>query len=405
MAKRRIVITGIGLLSSVGNGREAFWESCLAGAAGAAPIAIVPSDDLSSKLAAPVQPFDAKALVGGPNMRRMDRFAKLNVGAVRLALQDSGFTGDSATVGLVLSTTFSAWDSTDIHTRTMVKDGPGEVSPIVFPNIVLNSAQGHVALMFGLKGVCSTLTGTSALAYAYDLIQRGCGEIIVAGAGDELPGNLIRAYSKLGLAAHDAGFGESSRPFDLHRNGWISGEGMFVVTLETLEHAQERGATIYAEVMGYGATVSLAEHSEQPALEEDGSSLAYAMKQAMEMAGLKAGEISLVEAAANSTRAFDAAEASAIDRLFPGGQVAVHALKGATGEVFGGGSIAGVIAAALALKHGVVPPTVGYREPDPSLPALGLAREARRADLDAALVNAVEIGGSVISIALKRFGG
>src|SRR4030043_997565 len=261
----RVVITGLGVVSAIGVGKEAFWENCLQGVSGIKPIQGFDVSSYRSRSGAQLPEIDFKAFIKPANLRRMDRIGKIVVSAVKLALDDSGLdlkNEDSDRMGISIGTGLGSSDTVDQFFRSLLKDGPTGAAPLLFQTAVPNAIASHCSIEYGIKGVNLTFSHKEtspelALAFAYHLLKEGKADVILAGGGDELSEPLYHVYSMLGALSPRGGKGlEGVRPFDQDRNGIVLGEGSGILVLETLEHAKKRGARIYAEVAGVGLSGS-----------------------------------------------------------------------------------------------------------------------------------------------------
>ncbi|MDP2972478.1 MAG: beta-ketoacyl synthase N-terminal-like domain-containing protein, partial [Deltaproteobacteria bacterium] len=256
---RRVVITGLGVISPIGVGREEFWKNCLLGTSGIKPVQRFDVSPYRSKSGGQLPEIDFKTFIKPANLRRMDRIGKIMVSAVKLALDDSGLDlgkEDPHQLGISIGTGLGSSDTVDQFFRSLLKEGPVGAQPLLFQTAVPNAITSHCAIEYGIKGVNITFshkeTSTEmAMVYAYHLLKEGRAEVILAGGGDELSEPLHHVYSMLGALSPGRGKGmEGMRPFDRERNGMILGEGSGILVLETLEHAEKRGAGIYAEMAG-----------------------------------------------------------------------------------------------------------------------------------------------------------
>ena len=402
----RVVVTGLGIVSSIGVGKEEFWKNCLQGVSGIKPIQRFDVSSYRSRLGGQLPEIDFKAFIKPANLRRMDRIGKIMVSAVRLALDDSGLDlrkEDSNRMGISIGTGLGSSDTVDQFFRSLLKDGPTGAAPILFQTAVPNAITSHCSIEYGLKGVNITFshkeTSTEmAIAYAYHLLKEGRIDIILAGGGDELSEPLYHVYSRLGaLSPGRRGGLEGMRPFDRDRNGMVLGEGSGILVLETLEHAEKRGAKIYAELAGVGmagSTDGLLRY------DLNGDSIAQAMFLAAEEPSI----VDYISAAANSTLDLDQAETLAIKKAFEerAKEISVSSLKSMLGEFDGSGGIRGC-SVALTLYHGMIPPTIGTQNPDPACGLNIVLHQFQKRPIRSALLNGCSNGGSNISILFKRY--
>ena len=402
----RIVITGLGIVSPIGVGKEAFWENCLRGVSGIKPIQGFEVSSYRSRLGARLPEIDFKAFIKPANLRRMDRIGKVVVSSVRLAIEDSGLDlrgEDSGRLGISIGTGLGSSDTVDQFFRSLLKDGPLGAAPLLFQTAVPNAITSHCAIEYGIKGVNITFSHKEsstemAMTFAYHLLKEGRADVIFAGGGDELSEPLYHVYSMLGALSPGKGKGaEGMRPFDRNRNGIILGEGSGVIVLETLEHAEKRGARIYAEMAGAGlsgSTDGLLRYDRK------GDSIARSMT-------LAADELQAVDhisAAANSTPDLDEGETLAIKRVFGkrATEILVSSLKSVLGEFDGSGGIR-ACGLALSLYHGMIPPTIGTEEIDSQCDLNVVLGQAKKKEIRSALLNGCSNGGSNISLWFKRY--
>jgi 3-oxoacyl-[acyl-carrier-protein] synthase II len=402
----RIVITGLGIVSSIGVGKEVFWENCLQGISGIKPIRGFDVSSYRSRLGAQLTEIDFKTFIRPANLRRMDRIGKIVVSAVRLAIDDSGLNlkeEDSGRVGISIGTGLGSSDTVDQFFRSLLKEGPIGAAPLLFQTAVPNAITSHCAIEYGIKGVNITFSHKEsstemAMTFAYHLLREGRADVILAGGGDELSEPLYHVYSMLGVLSPGRGKGvEGMRPFDRDRNGIVLGEGSGILVLETLEHAKKRGAKIYAEMAGAGLSGST-----------DGL-LRYDLKgdsiaRAMSLAARELQTVDYVSGAANSTPDLDRAETSAIKKVFgkQAKEISVSSLKSMIGEFDGSGGIR-ACGVALSLYHGMIPPTIGTKHLGPECDLDVALGQSKRKEIQSALLNGCSNGGSNISLWFKRY--
>ena len=404
--EHRVVVTGLGIVSSIGVGKEEFWKNCLQGVSGIKPIRGFDVSSYRSRLGGQLPEIDFKAFIKPANLRRMDRIGKIMVSAVRLALDDSRLDlgkEDSNRMGISIGTGLGSSDTVDQFFRSLLKDGPTGAAPLLFQTAVPNAITSHCSIEYGLKGVNVTFshkeTSTEmAMAYAYHLLKEGRIDIVLAGGGDELSEPLYHVYSMLGaLSPGRRGGLEGMRPFDRDRNGMVLGEGSGILVLETLEHAEKRGAKIYAEAGGVGIT-----GSKDGLLQYDlqGDSIARALSLAAE----EPSTVDYISAAANSTLDLDQAETLAIKKVFKerAKEIPVSSLKSMLGEFDGSGGIR-ACGVALSLYHGMIPPTIGTEHLDPACGLNIVLHQSQKKPIRSALLNSASNGGSNISLWFKAY--
>ena len=401
----RIVITGLGIVSPIGVGKKAFWENCVQGVSGIKPIQRFDVGPYRSRLGAQLPDIDFKAFIKPINLRRMDRIGKVVVSSVRLAIEDSGLDlkeEDSSRVGISIGTGLGSSDTVDQFFRSLLKDGPLGAAPLLFQTAVPNAITSHCAIEYGIKGVNITFSHKEsstemAMTFAYHLLKEGRADVVFAGGGDELSEPLYHVYSMLGALSPGRGKGiEGMRPFDQNRNGIVLGEGSGILVLETLAHAEKRGARIYAEMAGAGLSGSA-----DGLLRYDlnGDSIARSMT----LATHELQTVDYISAAANSTPDLDAGEALAIKKVFgkKTKEISVTSLKSMLGEFDGSGGIR-ACGLALSLYHGRIPPTVGTEYLDSECDLNVVLGQAQKREVRSALLNGCSNGGSNISLWFKR---
>jgi 3-oxoacyl-[acyl-carrier-protein] synthase II len=402
----RVVITGLGVVSSIGVGKEAFWDGYLQGISGIKPIQGFDVSSYRSRLGAQLPKIDFNVFIKPANLRRMDRIGKIVASAVRLAINDSGLTlkeEDADRIGISIGTGLGSSDTVDQFFRSLLKEGPIGAAPLLFQTAVPNAITSHCAIEYGIKGVNITFSHKEsstemAMTLAYHILKEGRADVILAGGGDELSEPLYHVYSMLGALSPGRGEGvEGMMPFDQDRNGIVLGEGSGILVLETLDHAKKRGARIYAEIVGAGLSGST-----EGILRYDlkGDSIAKAMS----LAAHEPQIVDYISAAANSTLDLDWAETLAIKKAFGDRtkEISVNSLKSMIGEFDGSGGIraCGVV---LSLFHRVIPPTIGTKNLDSECDLDVVLGSPRKMSIRSALLNACSNGGSNISIWFKRF--
>lgn len=402
----RVVITGLGMVSPIGIGKEAFWESCLQGISGIGSIQRFDVSSYRSRLGGQLPEVDFKTFIKPANLRRMDRIGKIVVSAVRLAMEDSGLDlkeEDSSQIGISIGTGLGSSDTVDQFFRSLLKEGPVGAAPLLFQTAVPNAITSHCAIEYGIKGVNITFSHKEsstemAMTFAYHLLREGRADVAFAGGGDELSEPLYHVYSMLGALSPGRGKGaEGMKPFDQDRNGVVLGEGSGILVLETLEHAKKRGARVYAEMAGVGLSGST-----------DGL-LRYDLKgdsiaRAMSLAAQELDTVDYISAAANSTPDLDGGEALAIKKVFGkrAKEISVSSLKSMLGEFDGSGGIR-ACGLALSLRHGMIPPTIGTEHLDPQCDLNVVLGQSKKKEIRSAILNSASNGGSNISLWFKTY--
>ena len=398
VSRRAAVVTGIGVISPIGIGKAPFWSALTNGAIGIKKVSLFETDRLPCHTAGEASDFAPAVFLGQKGLKYLDRSTQLAAAATSLALADAGLVaaaGARVDIGLVLGTTFGSVDSITGFDRQILAEGPRSVTPMAFPRTVINSPAGHVAIRFGLTGLNATLAAGSvsslqAIAYAADFVELGRADVLLAGGVEELALASYAGYCAANmLSGTCGGCAEHAAPFDVRRSGLILGEGAALLAIESAEHAAARGATIFAEVRGFGATYG------GPADHGGGSQAARAIRRALDEAATTPDAISAVCASANGSRAGDDLEARAIGAAFAGrGSVLpIYAIKGAVGEALGASGALQVASAVMAMNEGVIPPTTGFHEADPAWRLDGLSNAPRRADISTVLIESFGVDG------------
>ena len=406
---RRVAVTGLGAVTPLGNDVASTWRAATAGESGIDWIRSFDPGDAPVRVAAEVKDFDASQVASPKEVRKLERNVLLALGAAREALRDSGLNGfDPARVGIVFGTAIGGVSGILDQEEIRLSRGPERVSPNFLPNVLVDSASGQLAISLGVKGpnyavVSACATGSHAIGEAAELIKRGDADAVLAGGGEACMHPLILAgfTAMRGLAVENDDPPLASRPFDATRAGFVMGEGACVFLLEDLEAAQARGARVYAEVLGYGASND-AHHMAQP--EPEATGVADMMRAARQRSGVEPERVGYINAHGTSTPLGDLAETKAIKAVFGDHayQLAVSSTKSMMGHTFGAAGAIEAMMCALALHEGVIPPTINYRHPDPDCDLDYVPNEARRVQVDVALSNAMGLGGHNGCVLLGR---
>jgi len=397
---RRVAVTGLGAVTPIGNDAPSTWRAAVAGESGIDFIRAFDASDFPVRIAAEVKDFDPTSVATPKEARKLDRNVLLALGAAREAVADAGLNGfDPARVGIVLGSAIGGFLGIMEQSEVLRERGPDRVSPNFLPNVLVDSASGQLAISLGIRGpnyavVSACATGSHAVGEGAELIRRGAADAILAGGTEACMHPLILAgfCAMRGLVAEDEHPPRASRPFDATRAGFVMGEGACVLVLEELEAARARGAEVYAEVLGYGASND-AHHMAQP--DPDSVGVAEMMKSALERAGVEPEQVGYVNAHGTSTPLGDAAETKAIKQVFGDHayRLAVSSTKSVMGHCFGAAGAIEAMMCVLALHHGVLPPTINYEHPDPVCDLDYVPNEAREAEIEVALSNAMGLGG------------
>jgi len=406
---KRVAVTGLGAVTPLGNDVASTWRAATAGESGIDWIRSFDPGDAPVRVAAEVKDFDASQVASPKEVRKLERNVLLALGAAREALNDSGLNGfDPARVGIVFGTAIGGVNGILEQEEIRLSRGPDRVSPNFLPNVLVDSASGQLAISLGIKGpnyavVSACATGSHAIGEAAELIKRGDADAVLAGGGEACMHPLILAgfTAMRGLAVENNDPPLASRPFDATRAGFVMGEGACVFLLEDFEAAQARGARVYAEVLGYGASND-AHHMAQP--EPEAIGVADMMRAALLRSGVEPERVGYINAHGTSTPLGDLAETKAIKAVFGDHayKLAVSSTKSMMGHTFGAAGAIEAMMCALALHEGVIPPTINYRHPDPDCDLDYVPNEARRVQVDVALSNAMGLGGHNGCVLLRR---
>jgi 3-oxoacyl-[acyl-carrier-protein] synthase II len=407
---RKVVVTGIGPVTPVGVGRESFWDALISGRSGIAEISLFDTSDFPVKIAGEVKDFDPTAWMDRKAVRRTDRVVHLAVAASKLAWEDAGSPQvDPQRAAVVVSTGVGGLQYMEDQIRILADRGPDRVSAFTVPAMMPNAATGTIAMELGFTGPNACITtacaaGAHGVGEAYRYIKHGMSDLAIAGGTEAGVTPLaVAAFAQMQALTRNPDPATASRPFDAERDGFVISEAACVLVLEEEERARERGATIYAEVAGYGTSAD-AFHITQP--EPQGSGAVIAMQMALTDAGEDAEAVDYVNAHGTSTQLNDAAETRAIKKALGdhASRTAVSSTKSMTGHMVGAAGAAEAAAAALAVNEGVIPPTTNYRTPDPECDLDYVPNEARKKDVRLALSNAFGFGGQNAVLALRAPG-
>lgn len=410
----RVVVTGLGVVSPLGIGVETFWEGMLAGKSGIGPIDTFDAANHKTHFAGLVRDFNPEERFGRKEARKMDRFTQFGLAAAEEALADSGLQLeqlDRERLAVYVGSGIGGLQTLQDNEGQLRQRGPGRVSPLLVPMMIANMAAAQISIRLGSLGptlapVTACSVGNTAIGEAFRLIRGGWADVVFAGGSEAAVTDIALAGfgNATAISTRNEEPQRASRPFDSGRDGFVMSEGAGIMVLESLEHAQSRGARIYAEVVGYGAT-SDAYHI--VATPPDGDGAYRAMKLALLEAGLAPADVDVISAHATSTEVGDRSEASAIRRLFAadGKQPpAVTATKSMLGHMLGASGGAQAIALAKGLQEGVITPTINYEQPDPACGDLDIvANKARRANIKVGLTNSFGFGGHNAVIAMRKF--
>lgn len=409
---QRVVITGMGVVSPLGNEVDTLWNNLLKGNSGIRKIDTFEVSDLKSQIAGLVQDFDAEQRWGRKDARRMDRFTQFALYAAEQALKDSALDLDHINlerVGVYVGSGIGGLDTMVDNIEVMLNRGPGRVSPTLVPMMITNMAAAQISIAFGTMGptlspVTACSIGNTAIGEAFRTIRTGDADIIFAGGAEAAVTRLALASfsNATALSTRNEEPAIASRPFDQNRDGFVMSEGAGILVLESLEHAIGRGAEIYGEIIGYGAS-SDAYHVVAP--HPDGTGAYLAMKAALHSARITTEEVDVISAHATSTLPGDKAETLAIHKLFGdyAYQIPITANKSMLGHMLGAAGGVEAIALVQSLREGIIPPTMHLDNPDPACDLDYVPHQARKASLNIGLSNSFGFGGHNAAIVMKRY--
>lgn len=409
--ERRVVITGMGAVTPIGNDVNTFWNNAKEGKLGIDFITLVDQELIDVKIAAEVKDFDPETVIGKKECKRLDRFSQFGLVAADEAIKNSGIDlekEDLDRFGVMLGSGIGGFETIETECSKLATGKSKRVTPFFIPMAIINLGAGNVAIKYGLKGPCTSAvtacaTGTNNIGDAFRTIKHGYADVMLAGGAEASITRLaISGFHSMKALNSNNDPERASIPFDKERSGFVMGEGAGVLVLETLEHAEARGANIIAELVGYGSTCD-AYHITSPA--PDGSGAARAMKDAISEAGIKPEEVSYINAHGTSTELNDKFETAAIKAAF--GEVAhnvpISSTKSMTGHLLGAAGAIEAIICAKALQEGFIPPTIGYKTKDEELDLDYVPNVGREKELEYALTNSLGFGGHNATLLLKKW--
>jgi len=411
--ERRVVITGLGMVSPLGIGNPENWEALIHGRSGIGPITRFDARDYSCRIAGEVKGFNPEDWVSKKDVKKMDLFIHYAMAASEIAMRDAAFQvgrSEADRVGVYIGSGIGGLPSIERQHAILLREGPRRVSPFFIVGLIVNMAAGQVSIRYGAKGpnqaACTACaTGTHAIGDAYEIIKRSDADVMIAGGCEGVIAPLcVGGFSAMrALSTRNDDPERASRPFDADRDGFVISEGAGIVILEELGHAVRRHAKIYAEVAGYGASGD-AFHVSAPS--EDGDGPVRVMRRAIADAGIGPSAIDYVNAHGTSTPQGDAVETRAIKTVFGerARRVAVSSTKSMTGHLLGGSGGLETAIVALAVHHDMVPPTINYTTPDPECDLDYVPNEARRTTVNYALNNSFGFGGTNAALVLRKYG-
>jgi len=412
MNKRRVVITGVGAVTPVGNTAEEFWQALLEGRSGIGPITRFDATGFETRIAGELKGFDPLKYIDKKDDRKFDPFLKYAVASAAMAVEDAALKTDkleATRFGVLVGSGIGGLETLLDNYEALRTKGPDRVSPFLIPMLIVNMASGAISMRVGAKGpntavVTACATGNHAIGDATKIIQRGDADVMIAGGAEAIIIPLaIAGFAQMkAMSTRNDDPTHASRPFDAERDGFVCGEGAGIMVLESLEHASRRGARIYAEVVGYGMTGD-AHHMTAPDPEGDGA--ARAMSAALRDAGLDPSAVGYINAHGTSTPYNDKFETLAIKRVFGehARKLAVSSTKSMTGHLLGAAGGIEAIATTFAIHHAMLPPTINYEKPDPDCDLDYVPNHARKQEVEVALSNAFGFGGTNATLAFRKF--
>jgi 3-oxoacyl-[acyl-carrier-protein] synthase II len=412
LSKRRVVITGMGALSPVGNNVADSWNSIISGKSGIGPIKRFDVSDFSTRIGGAVKGFDVTEYIPEKEARKMDIFIHYGIAAGCQAFKDSGLVvteQNAERIGVVIGSGIGGLHGIELGHNAYLKGGPRKISPFFVPSNIINMISGNLSIQYGLKGpnysiVTACATGTHCIGDAYRLIQYGDAEVMFAGGAEMAtsPTSLGGFASARALSRRNDEPSRASRPWDRDRDGFVLSDGAGILVLEELEHAKRRGAEIYAEIIGYGMS-SDAYHMTAPT--ENGEGAARCMKNALKDARLTHEDLDYINAHGTSTPVGDLAETLAIKAIFgmAAKKIAISSTKSMTGHMLGAAGGIEAVFSILALRDQIIPPTINLDNPDPECDLDFVPHTARPAKLDVVMSNSFGFGGTNGTLIFKRF--
>jgi 3-oxoacyl-[acyl-carrier-protein] synthase II len=412
MEERRVVVTGLGLVTPLGIGTEESWSALKAGKSGIGPITQFDAAAHPTRIAGEVKEFDPEQFIEPKEIKKMDRFIHLALAASQMAVEDSGLNIDASNaerVGVIVGAGMGGLPAIERYKEVCIERGPRRITPFFIPMVIINMASGHISMRFGAKGpnsaaVSACATGSHSIGDSFRHIQLGHADAMIAGGTESVITSLgIGGFNAMkALSTRNDEPERASRPFDVDRDGFVMGEGSGVVVLETLESAEQRGARIYAEVVGYGMTGD-AYHMTSPAPEGEGA--ARCMKLTLQDAGVSPDVVDYINAHGTSTKQGDELETIAIKNVFGdhAHKLTVSSTKSMTGHLLGAAGGVEGIACILAIRDNAVPPTINLDNPDPECDLDYAPNELKKRNVDFAMSNSFGFGGTNACLLFRRF--
>ena len=408
---RRVVVTGLGMVSPLGVGVEESWQAACSGVSGIGPVTKFDASAFPSRIAGEVKNFNALDFMDKQHVRRLDTFIHYAVAGARMAVEDSGLVINSVNrdrVGCVTGTGIGGLPMIEHYHSVLLNNGPRRVSPFFIPGIIANMVPGQLAIEFGARGPNISITtacaaGSHAVGEAFRFIREGVADAMITGGAEAVITPLAFGgfCAMKSLSTRNDEPQKASRPFEMNRDGFIMGEGAGILIFEELNHALERGADIYAEIVGYGLSGD-AYHVSAP--DPEGAGAVNCMKMALDYGNLRPEDVDYINAHGTSTKLNDLSETMAIKTVFGDHayKLAISSTKSMTGHLLGGSGGVEAVFTVLAIKHGIIPPTVNYETPDPECELDYVPNTARKVDVKVAMSNSFGFGGTNASLVFRK---
>lgn len=412
MSSRRVVVTGLGVISPVANDKDQFWSSIRQGKNGISRITQIDPALYASQMAGEVKDFDPSGFISPKDIKRMDWFVQFGVCCARMAVEDARLQvsrEDPYRIGVLVGSGIGGLRVIEAQHKVLLSKGPGRVSPFLIPMLIANMAPGQIAIDLGVKGpnsceVTACASSNHSIGEAFKIIQRGASEVMITGGTESCitPLGLGGFCAMKALSTRNDDPEHASRPFDRDRDGFVMGEGAGIVVLEELKHALNRGSPIYCEILGYGMS-SDAYHMAAPS--PDGEGPARCMSSALDDAGLRPQEVSYINAHGTSTMLNDKVETLAIKKVFgeAAKRIPISSTKSMIGHLLGAAGGVEFVVSCLSIKEGVVPPTINYQNPDPDCDLDYVPNRARSLNVEVVLANSFGFGGHNACLIIKKF--
>lgn len=409
--KKRVVVTGLGMITPLGTGTEKSWQGLIAGQSGISAIDAFDASQFDSKIAGQVRDFEPADFMPAKEIKKMDRFIHFSLAASDMAMQDAKLQvspADAHHVGVLVGSGIGGLAAIEKYHKILLEKGPSRITPFFIPMVIINLTSGQVAMRFGCKGpnlsvVTACATGTHAIGEAARIIQRGDAKAMIAGGTEAVVTPLtIGGFAAMkALSTCNDQPQKASRPFDARRDGFVMGEGAGIVVLEELEYAKARGAKIYAELIGYG-TSGDAYHISSPS--PDGEGAISCMRNCLQDAGIQPQEVDYINAHGTSTPINDSLETMAIHQVFGqhASKVAISSTKSMTGHLLGAAGGVEAVICLLAMERGIIPPTINYEHPDPACDLDYVPNQARKQEVKVSLSNSFGFGGTNATLAFRK---